>query len=61
MKTNMGTLDRVVRIFAGGGLVAAASFGIFGGWAWIGAILIGTAALGFCPLYTLLHLNTKGK
>jgi len=25
------------------------------------AIMLGTSAVGFCPLYTLLHLNTRGR
>jgi hypothetical protein len=60
MKTNLGTIDRIIRLLAGGGLIAWAATG---GpvWAWAGAILVLTALVGFCPLYCPLKLSTKGK
>ena len=27
----------------------------------LAAIMLGTSAVGFCPLYALLHLNTRGR
>ena len=58
MNKNEGGLDRSVRILAGLGLVAWAA--AFNGpvWAWIGVVPIATGALGMCPLYTLLGINT---
>jgi hypothetical protein len=57
MKLNVGGIDRVVRVAAGLGLVAWAAMG---GpvWAWIGVVPIFTGAVGFCPAYTLIGLNT---
>ncbi len=60
MKKNEGTTDRVIRAVAGIlGLAVAAALG--GGW-WIlgavGAVLLVTAATGFCGLYTLLGVST---
>lgn len=57
MKLNVGGIDRVLRIAAGLGLVAWAALG---GpvWAWIGIVPLATGAIGFCPAYPLLGLNT---
>ena len=27
----------------------------------LASIMLGTSAVGFCPLYTLLHINTRGR
>lgn len=57
MKLNVGTIDRCIRIAAGVGLLAWA---IGGGpvWAWIGLLPLLTGAIGFCPAYPLLKINT---
>lgn len=57
MKLNVGGIDRVLRILAGLGLIAWAAVG---GpvWAWIGVVPLATGAIGFCPVYPLLGLNT---
>jgi hypothetical protein len=57
MKLNVGGIDRVVRVAAGLGLVGWAAMG---GpvWAWIGVVPIFTGAMGFCPAYTLIGMNT---
>lgn len=57
MKLNVGGIDRVLRIAAGLGLVAWAALG---GpvWAWIGVVPLATGAVGFCPVYPLLGMNT---
>ena len=57
MKSNVGGIDRTLRIVVGLALVAWA---LMGGpvWAWIGLVPIGTGLAGFCPLYPLIGLNT---
>ena len=57
MKTNVGGIDKILRIVVGIALVAWA---IFGGpvWAWIGVLPIITGVMGWCPAYTLIGLNT---
>lgn len=57
MKLNVGGIDRVLRIGAGLGLVAWAALG---GpvWAWIGVVPLATGAIGWCPVYPALGLNT---
>lgn len=57
MKANVGGIDKILRIILGLGLIAWA---IMGGpiWAWIGALPLATGAMGFCPLYPILGINT---
>jgi DUF2892 family protein len=67
MSRNMSNLDRGLRSF----LIAPVAIilavvvgaGSIGGILLflLAAIMLGTSAVGFCPLYTLLHLNTRGR
>lgn len=66
MKKNVGTIDRTIRGIAGIVLVAAFSLGAIQGVLGIvglvfGIVLIGTAAMGWCPPYTLMGINTCSK
>lgn len=58
MTRNMGTLDRGLRVAAGLALVALAATGTVGAWGWIGVVPLVTAAIGWCPAYTLLGIRT---
>jgi hypothetical protein len=65
MATNIGTLDRIVRIVVGLGLIALA-LGYLPGyapnvWGWLGLIPLGTAIVGSCPAYSILGINTCGR
>lgn len=60
MTTNIGGIDRVLRVLAGVALVALAVTGTIGAWGWIGLVPLATAALGWCPLYTVLGFSTCG-
>lgn len=60
MKINAGTLDRTLRIVAGLALIALAATGTVGLWGWIGVVPLLTGAIGNCPLYSLLGINTCG-
>ena len=57
MKSNVGGIDRILRIVVGIALIAWA---LTGGpvWAWIGVVPLATGAFGFCALYPLLGINT---
>jgi sulfite exporter TauE/SafE len=62
-KTNVGTVDRVLRIIVGLALIAFALGYIAPGtswrWVgWIGVIPLATAAFGTCPLYSLVGMST---
>jgi hypothetical protein len=60
MKTNEGGTDRALRAIAGVALLGLAATGVIGAWGWIGVVPLATAAIGWCPLYTALGLNTCG-
>ena len=64
MNTNMGPIDRAVRVVLGLTLSAfAIPIGVPAtewGWiGWIGIVPILTALVGFCPLYALLGISTS--
>jgi hypothetical protein len=66
MKINEGSIDRILRIIVGIILFALGLFGVASGaWMWVayilGAILLVTGIVGFCPLYALLKLSTAKK
>jgi hypothetical protein len=58
MKTNVGGIDRILRIVIGLALIAATLTGTIGVWGWIGVVPIATAAFGFCPLYTVFGFSS---
>lgn len=58
MNSNVGGIDKTLRIIVGVALVAWAA--AFGGptWAWIGVVPLVTGVIGFCPLYPLIGRNS---
>ncbi len=58
MKTNVGTVDRVLRISVGLVLIAATLSGYIGVWGWMGVVPLATGIFRFCPAYLPLGLST---
>jgi Protein of unknown function (DUF2892) len=58
MKSNVGGIDRILRIVIGLALIALALTGTIGAWGWVGIVPLATALMGFCPLYTVLGFST---
>jgi hypothetical protein len=58
MTRNEGTLDRMLRVLLGLALLALTVTGTIGPWGWIGVVPLVTAAIGWCPLYSMLGINT---
>ncbi len=58
MKTNVGTIDRTLRILAGLVLLALAATGTVGWWGWLGIVPLLTGIFQTCPAYSLLGVNT---
>lgn len=60
MTRNEGNMDRALRALVGIGLIGATLSGAIGAWGWLGIVPLATAAMGWCPLYTMLGINTCG-
>jgi hypothetical protein len=58
MKTNVGGVDRAVRIVAGLILIALTLTGTIGAWGWIGIVPLATGLMRTCPLYSMLGMST---
>lgn len=58
MKSNVGGIDKILRIVAGVGLIGATVAGMLPAWGYIGIVPLATGLMGWCPLYPLIGLNT---
>ncbi len=60
MKANVGGIDKVVRIIVGVGLLSLLFIleGAARWWGLVGLVPLGTALMGYCPLYAILGLST---
>ena len=65
MKKNVGSADRIIRLIIAAVLAGA----YFGGYVTgtlgivalvVAVVMLGAAAIGFCPLYTIIGMNTCG-
>ena len=60
MKTNVGTIDRIIRVILGLGILAAGYY--YKNWlGLIGLVPLLTAFVGFCPAYLPFGLSTCAK
>jgi len=55
---NVGTVDRIIRIIIGLVFIGLAFSGTIGLWGYIGIIPLVTGLIKWCPLYTLLGVQT---
>ena len=60
MKCSVGRIDRVLRISAGLVLVVLAASSVIGAWGWIGIVPLASGVFKFCPMYSILGINTCG-
>jgi hypothetical protein len=63
MKTNMGGLDRAVRIVVGLALLSLLFLVESGArwWGLIGVVMVGTGVIGWCPAYLPFGIDTCRK
>jgi hypothetical protein len=64
MKQNMGGIDRLIRSLIAVALIVLGLTGVLSGTLAIVGYIVAvvfllTSAVSFCPLYTLLRLNTR--
>ncbi len=58
MKLNVGGVDRILRIVLGVVLIGLAATGTVGWWGYIGVVPLVTGLFRFCPLYSVVGMNT---
>jgi len=63
MKSNLGGLDRIVRVAAGLALLLAGFIaGIAAPWNYVamgaGGVFVLTSSISFCPLYAIFGINS---
>jgi hypothetical protein len=58
MQANVGSIDRVIRILIGLGLISATLLGYIGWWGWIGVVPLATGIFRVCPAYLPFGLST---
>jgi hypothetical protein len=58
-RVNVGRADRMLRAVLGIIALALVYTGPRSPWGFVGILLLVTAAIGFCPLYSLFGLSTR--
>ncbi len=58
MKTNVGGIDRILRIAVGALLIVLAALNVIGLWGYIGVLLVLTGLLRVCPAYLPFGIST---
>ena len=58
LAVNEHPIERVVRFVLGVALIGLAATGRIGAWGYIGVVPLLTAAIGSCPLYSILGIST---
>ena len=58
MKSNVGGIDRALRISLGAGLIALALTHTIGVWGFVGVLPLVTGLVRWCPPYALFGWNT---
>lgn len=58
MTSNVGGIDRIVRIVLGLVLIGLTLTGNIGLWGWLGVVPLATGAIGWCPPYAIFGFNT---
>jgi hypothetical protein len=58
MNSNVGGIDRILRIVLGLVLIGLTVTGTVGVWGWLGVVPLATGAIGWCPPYAIFGWNT---
>jgi len=57
-KTNVGGIDRILRIVVGLVLIALVFVGPKTPWGWLGIVPLATGFLRTCPLYSIIGISS---
>ena len=58
MKSNVGGIDRILRIVLGLVLIGLTLTGTIGAWGWLGVVPLATGAIGWGPPYAIFGFST---
>lgn len=58
MQVNVGNIERGIRVAVGLGLLSLIFIGPQTWWGLVGLVPLATGAVGYCPPYALLGINT---
>ncbi len=58
MKTNIGNIERILRIVIGLALVILTAMGNLPVWGYIGIVPLVTGLIGWCPPYAIFGIST---
>ena len=58
MKSNVGGIDKILRILVGIALIVMAYMNVVGVWGYIGVVPLLTGLIGWCPVYPLLGISS---
>jgi hypothetical protein len=58
MTQNAGGIDKILRSVVGIALIGLTIMGVLPVWGYIGIVPLATGLMGWCPLYTVLGINT---
>ena len=56
--SNVGIIDRTLRVLIGIALLALAATGSIGAWGYVGVVPLLTGTIAWCPLYRLFDIRT---
>ncbi len=57
---NESNFDRILRVVLGLVLISLVFVGPQSAWGWVGLVPLITGLIGWCPLYSVLGINTCG-
>jgi hypothetical protein len=60
-KTNIGSIDRILRIILGLGLLSLVFVGPQTPLGWIGLVPLFTGLMSTCPIYSVFGWSSRGK
>jgi hypothetical protein len=60
-KTNVGSMDRILRIILGVGLLSLVFVGPQTPLGWIGLVPLLTGLMSTCPIYSMFGWSSRGK
>ena len=58
MSSNVGGIERILRIGLGLVLIGLTVTDSIGVWGWLGVMPLATGAIGWCPPYAIFGFNT---